>query len=189
MIHQPYEDWLFADEPLTEAEQAALQEHLKICEGCRQLAAAWQAVEGSLYETPVVEPKPGFTSRWQARLEADASEADRQRLHRRQSLLVLGFSLGAAMLLFGSLAILALPLLESPNVIFWNWVYRLMNLFTLADASQDLFGMLFEAASGLLSPLGWLIVLGVLVEMGVLWIVALRILTQSRRLQKNESQI
>lgn len=176
MNHQLYEDWLLSEEPLAPQETAALQQHLQGCESCSLLSVAWQEVEDQLQMAPTLAPAPGFTGRWQARLEAD-----RQRLHRRQSLALLGFSMAGAFLLFSSLAIFALPLLESPNLLFWTWIYRILSLGFLVASLQDFAAILFQTATGTVSIVGLVLFAGLLSELGVLWIVSWRILTNPRR--------
>lgn len=178
MMHQPYEDWLLADpneEPLTPQQAAALQEHLQSCAECEALANALREVEGQIRTASQVEPESGFTHRFQARLEAD-----RQRLLRRQSLALLGFSIGGAILLLGILALMVWPLLEMPSIVFWIVVYRLAGIFTYAQAAQDFFAS-FQNTFGAISPLWWVLFAGILSELAVLWIVSLRLLTKPRK--------
>jgi anti-sigma factor RsiW len=183
MTHLPYEDWLLADpseEPLTPQQTAALQEHLQDCAECRALADALREVEGELRAAVVVEPEAGFSHRFEARLEAD-----RQRLFRRQSLALLGFSVSGAILLLGILALLVWPLFEMPSILFWMMVYRLAGIFTYAQEAQDFFAA-FRNTFGAISPIWWVLFAGVLSELAVLWIVSLRLLTKPRKVP-NES--
>lgn len=176
MNHRPFEDWLFSDEPLAPPDAAALQVHLEACTECQTLALAWRAVDTNLRRTPQVEPAPGFATRWQERLEWD-----RQHLHTRQSLFALGYFLAGAALLSASLLVLALPLLRTPDVLFWVWAYRLTTLASYADALRDtLLGLTRLVAGGL--PLGaWVLFVGLVSELGALWVVAYRWLTTPRR--------
>lgn len=177
MFHQPYEDWLFSEEPLTSQETAALQDHLQSCESCRLFSAAWRKVECELQMAPLLAPDPGFTSRWQARLESE-----RQRMQLRQSLILLGFSIGGAALLLGSLGVLAWPLLKAPEIIFWALIQRIWELFSIAVTAQDTFSALLRTVPGVVSWVWWFIFAGCLCELGVLWIVSLRLLTNPRRI-------
>ncbi len=176
MNHQPFEDWLFAEEPLTPQDAASLQAHLDSCDDCRRLSGAWQAVNVELRQAPMAEPVTGFTSRWQERLEAE-----RQRLHRRQGLFALGYFMVGAAILTASLLVLALPLMRSPDVLLWTWVYRLVNLVTAADVLGDLFRSLAQMAGGGLSVLAWVLFVGLASEIAVLWVVSIRWLTNPGR--------
>jgi hypothetical protein len=179
MNHQPFEEWLLLGEPLGPGETAELQEHLQSCETCRELSGSLQAVEQHLRAAPLEAPQPGFATRWQARLEAD-----RQRLHRRQSLAFLAFVVAGAVLLLASLAIEVMPLLDTPGALLWIWVYRTLRLITFADVAEDLLSNVFRTASGTIPWTGWVLFVGILTELAVLWVVSLRMLTNPRRVSK-----
>jgi len=111
-------------------------------------------------------------------------ETERQRLYRRQSLLVLAFSIAGAMLLLGALAILVFPYLGSPRALLWNYLYRVfVVLRSLADMQEALFVLLRSVGQAI--PLaGWMLVLGGLSELVVFWIVSFRLLTKPRRVMQ-----
>ena len=104
MDHQPYESWLVVDEPLLPDQEANLQEHLKSCASCRQLHNSWQDVEALFVEQTIVQPKPGFTERWQVRLAKEFSQ-ENERQQRRSSWIFLGSTTGAAFLVLIIMAI------------------------------------------------------------------------------------
>ena len=176
MEHRVFEDWLFTEDPLSPQEQEALREHLSECESCRTLSKAWQNVEAELRVAEITPPAAGFTARWQARLEADA-----QRMQRKQSLAILGLSMGGAALLLGSLLVLLWPVLQSPQVLFWTWIYRLMGLYTTLGTVQEFTSVLLRTMFGVIPLIWWVIIAGILSELGVLWVVSLRWLTNPQR--------
>lgn len=176
MNHQPYEDWLFGDEPLTPDQAAGLQAHLRACPACQQKATAWQALVFDLRDPPLASPAPGFTQRWTERLEAD-----RHRLHRRQTAIALAYSLGAAALIFSSLLILALPVFQSPQTILWTYLARLVSLLSLANTTTGLLGSLFRSVTQTTPLVFWVLFAGLLTEMAVLWLVSYRVLINPRR--------
>lgn len=181
MNHRLYEDWLFAHfdpigNDLSAQQVKELENHLKECVTCQQLADSWRQVEVELRRPVIAEPPAGFTLRWQARLDAE-----RVRLHRRQSLAVLVFSLAAAGLVFGSLLVLAWPWLGSPQVLFWSWFYRLYTMVFYAGEVQEFLRPVFQAATGAIPFTGWMLLVGVLCQLGVLWIVSFRLITNPRR--------
>jgi len=184
MNHQPFRDWLFSgDEPgedgLDLQQRTELQEHLQSCESCRSILEAWPMVEKHIQEQTMVEPKPGFTSRWEARLEAE-----RRRVHRRQTGLVMLFSVGGVLVLSISMILLTWPWLRSPSMLLWTWIYHLFTLYTYAELGREILINLLRNAT-IAVPITWLIVLaGLLSELGVLWIVSFRILTNPRRIIK-----
>jgi hypothetical protein len=184
MDHQVYEDWLFIDldkteKTLTPEQEASLQEHLETCESCRLLAAAWQEMESQLSIASMLAPESGFAQRWQTRLEADL-----ERLHRKQSVTVLAFSVGGAILLFASLGLLALPALLNPDLVIWTWLYRVFNLVSYVFDFQEIFSALFRTATGIIPSGLWVILIGLLSELGVLWVVSYRLLTNPRRISQ-----
>ena len=134
MNHRQYEEWMFADleqpeDNLTNQDNAALQVHLQDCESCRQLAVSWKEVDVQLRVASIVAPVAGFTQRWQVRLQVET-----RRKERRQTLALLGFSIAGAVVLIGSLLIMAWPMLRSPNVYFWTWLYQTLTLASVANA-------------------------------------------------------
>ena len=181
MNHRTYEDWLFDsyddDEQLPAQQAADLQAHLQECEDCRSLAAAWEQVEIELRQAPLLAPRPGFAMRWQANLEAD-----RQRIHQRQTAAALLFtSFGIASLVILMLALLW-PWMRSPDVFLWVWLYRLITMLSYADALRGFLSATLQAASGAVSLAGWVFFAGLLSELAVLWVVSYRLLTNPRRI-------
>jgi hypothetical protein len=67
MKHSPYDSWLFEPEVLSPEDDQALKQHLAECAACAALAEAWRGVESRLLGAEIVEPEPGFASRWQMR--------------------------------------------------------------------------------------------------------------------------
>jgi hypothetical protein len=184
MNHRLYEDWLFTHvdpggDELSPQQVKELQVHMQTCPTCQQLANSWRQVEVELRRPVMVEPAAGFSLRFQARLEADLA-----RLHRRQSLLVLAFYLGAAFLLVGSLLALAWPWLGSPEVLFWSWFYRLFTMASYVEVAQGFMRTLIQSAAGVMPFSGWMFLVGGLCELGVLWIVSFRLVTKPRRVTR-----
>jgi hypothetical protein len=97
---------------------------------------------------------------------------------------MLGFSLTGTIQLLGSLVLLALPLLSSPDILIWTWVYRLISLVNYAEAVRNIFAVILGAVSGRISPVWWFIFVGVLSELLVLWVVSYRLLTNPRRVSR-----
>jgi anti-sigma factor RsiW len=110
MSHQPYETFLFTDEPLTLEQRQSLDSHLMECARCRALAGALLSVNQALATNPAPAPAPGFTQRWYARL----SEHRHERQQRNLWLLTLG--------LF-ALAGLILLILGLLHLLHFNWAY------------------------------------------------------------------
>jgi hypothetical protein len=80
MNHQPYENWLLDENPLSESQANSLEEHLQRCTECSQLNLAWMAARRQLDLKPQMEPKAGFSKRWM-----DSLAERRTREHTRQT--------------------------------------------------------------------------------------------------------
>lgn len=179
MTHQPFEEWIFSDSPdhkLSPRETAALQNHLYDCQSCRILSDAWNELEQELVPTPMSAPQPGFTDRWQARLLVD-----RQKSHRRQTLILLGFSVIGALVLLGFMLSIALPWIQTPGLFFWTWMYQFIKLFSIVGLATDVIGTLSNSIVNLIPVYGWIILAGLLSELAVVWVVSYRVLSNSRR--------
>ena len=187
MTHQHYEEWLFAyyderamqlpEERLTTEQEAELLAHLKECDDCRTLARVWQQVDTHLRDAPLTEPQPGFTQRWEARLLDD-----RKRTQRNQTAAVLGFSAFGVITLLAALFLLTIPLIQTPKALVWAGVYRLITLISYLQLAQDTILPFVQAATGAVPVFWWLIIAGLLTQMGVLWVVSYRLLTNPWRI-------
>jgi anti-sigma factor RsiW len=111
MNHQPFETWIFTDNPLQPEEQEQLREHLQSCETCRRAAIAMEGIHQTFRSAPSPAPAQGFTQRWQARL-AVHKQAGQQ----RQMWILTLAMFGLAFVI--SLSILLLELGQ------FNWFYE-----------------------------------------------------------------
>jgi predicted anti-sigma-YlaC factor YlaD len=112
MNHQPFETWIFSEDPLQFEDQEKLKEHLQACEDCRHLSLAMEEVQQTFSAAPAPEPAPGFTQRWHEHLALDRQA----RQHRRMWLLTL------AMFGLASLISLGILLLQLGQI---NWFYEI----------------------------------------------------------------
>lgn len=179
MNHKPYEDMIFASDQSTSADRTLLHDHLVVCEECRNLSQAWEHVTLELKASPMAAPAPGFTARWMKRLEANLS-----RQQRWQSLLILAFCLLGAVLLLGGLALLSLPVAESPLVLIMAWISKVWVLFSTARLLQNMVATLFNALVNTVPPYWLIFVFGVGSLMAVVWAASVRVLTMPRRVSK-----
>ena len=187
MNHQQYEEWLFVhigerdmqppEERLTKDQEIELQAHLKDCAECQLLASAWQNVDQQLREAPLLAPMSGFTQRWELHLELE-----RQMVQRRQTIAVLGFGAFGIITLLASLVLLTIPILQTPKALVWLGIYRLITLFAYAQMAQDTILPFLQATLGAVPGFWWLILAGLLTQLGVLWVVSYRVLTNPWRI-------
>lgn len=115
MNHQPFETWIFTDNPLQPEDQERLSEHLQSCENCRRSAMAMEGIRQTFRSAPSPAPTPGFTQRWHERLAAHKQA----RQQRRMWILTLAM-FGLAFVI--SLTILLLELGQ------FNWFYEFSQL-------------------------------------------------------------
>src|SRR5690606_8388581 len=90
----------YEDTPLPAAQAEELKQHLQICPDCRQQQEAWLNVRHMLRTAEAARPQPGFSSRWQAGLEAR-----RLRQQRRQVRITILALAGAVLLVLLGLLI------------------------------------------------------------------------------------
>jgi hypothetical protein len=185
MNHKLLEEWLFTylESDDLEAEQSAqLQDHLRDCQTCQNLARSWREVDRHLLGAKLIAPRAGFTDRWQERFERD-----RQLMQKRQSMAALVFALGGAAVLFGSLILLLWPWIGMPEVFVWSWIYRLSTFVVYVEPANNLISILLQSFSGRISPFWWILLAGLLSELAVLWLVSYRWLTNPRRVIVDET--
>lgn len=119
MAHQPFENWIFSEKPLSTEEKRRLAAHVEECYQCKTLQHAWLSVRQQIATTKSMPPAQGFTTRWRARFNS--------RLERHQNELskrwFIGLS-GAAVL---SIALLLLENLATDagslylgNISYWS---------------------------------------------------------------------
>jgi hypothetical protein len=127
----------------------------------------------------MVAPDPGFTDRWQARLETERMQA-----HRRQSLGILVLSACGAILLLAVILAIAWPLVKSPGLLALVTLYQASRIILLMGSSQRFLADLISSTGFSLPWIAWVFVVGVVSQLGVLWIISYRLLTNPRRVSK-----
>ncbi len=172
MNHQPFETWLFSEEPLTDEDQRKLQEHLEICEQCQELNTAWSDIESLISESPPAEPVPGFVNRWQARLDADR-RIETLMKHRWQSWIMVVLILNILGITFIFLSLQVSSRINSFSDLLLNLVYRATSSITMLNALQDIGFAIWRVMTSVVTPGGWTILAGVSLLGAVVWIVSL----------------
>jgi hypothetical protein len=178
MNHLPYQDWLFEEtQPLSDTQMSELQQHLRECAECRELSSALRQMEASLKMKPMAAPAEGFTLRWQARLQDERALA-----HRRQTRLTLGFILAGLAGLLGALIVFVWPWLSVLEAVFWAAAYQLYSVVLFLAEVGEFMTNLLQAMTQVIPLAGWVLAIGMVFELGVLWVVSYRLLTNPRRL-------
>ncbi len=167
MNHQPFETWLLSEETLSPEQARTLREHLYTCEACQCLERSWAGVQQIFEKTAPAAPAPGFTARWQARLSVE-----RRKRQQRQNWGMLAFTGGIALVLMVLLGVHALDLFSSPEQLLMFVIYRASSLYFYGQASFEALPEVLRSFIGVIPLALWLITLGAVSVLGVLWIVA-----------------
>ena len=104
MSHKQYEKWILDDSPLSKGERKLLDTHLAVCVDCQKLRNGWQNSLQVIHATEQHIPTPGFTARWQIKLQQDQKRRRivRGRVILFNSLLFVLLSLTAYIIFSGS---------------------------------------------------------------------------------------
>ena len=164
MNHQPFEEWLLNDKPITPEQKRELDVHLRTCSYCTALTETGIALKS----VRKASPQAGFTTRFQARL------AERKLAERRRRLW------GSVLFTFGGLALLMwlfspylLTFLSAPAtwiavVVQWG-VFLVTTIDALAQAGSVFVRIIPE----FLSPFAWMVLLSAFAGVSLLWTVSI----------------
>lgn len=164
MNHRPFEDWLFADQPLTAEQKRELQSHLHTCAACTAIAE----VNLALRSARTAVPAPGFSSRWQARLAAERKLQQRRLL---TGTAILG--LGGAALFAWVTAPLVGAFAASPAEWIVQGINYLLFLMTSLRAVGEAAEVLARVAPGFVPAYFWLVLFSALSGFSLLGSISL----------------
>jgi hypothetical protein len=164
MNHQPFEDWLLNDMPITHEQKRELDLHVRTCAYCSALAETGLALK-SVKKT---SPQAGFTTRFQARL------AQRKLAERRRRIW------GTVLFTFGGLAMLmwlASPYLASFISAPATWIAALVQwvvfVLTTIQALAQAGSVFLRIIPDFLSPFAWMVILSAVAGVSLLWSVSI----------------
>ena len=164
MKHQPFEEWLLNETPLTPDQKRELDLHVRLCVHCSALLETGMV----LRSVKMVAPADGFTSRFQVRL------AERRLVERRRRIL------GAILFLIGGLSVLlwlagpsVLAFLSSPDVWIAGFVEWGIFFMTTLQAMTQAGEVLLHVIPGFVPPFAWLILVSGLAGISLLWSVSI----------------
>ena len=164
MNHQPFEEWLLNDKPITPEQKRELDIHLRTCSYCTALTETGIALKS----VRKASPQAGFTTRFQARL------AERKLAERRRRLW------GSVLFTFGGLALLMwlfspylLTFLSAPA----TWIAVVVQwgvfLVTTIDAVAQAGSVFVRIIPEFLSPFAWMVLLSAFAGVSLLWTVSI----------------
>jgi hypothetical protein len=164
MNHQPFEDWLLNDMPITHEQKRDLDLHMRTCAYCSALIETGIALKS----VKKVSPQAGFTTRFQARL------AERKLAERRRKIW------GAVLFTFGGLAMLlwlASPYLASFFSAPATWIAVLVEwvvfIITTFQALAQAGSVFLQIIPDFLSPFAWMVILSAVAGVSLLWSVSI----------------
>ncbi len=172
MKHQPFENWLLFDDPLAPDQAQALEEHLQVCEQCQGLQQSWHGVASLFQESPDLDPSPGFSDRWQARLKQEDQGLQEAR-HRWHSWITLILFANGVSILSVLLGMTFFNTFDSLTEFLLVWVYRLTSLLTVINIFQNLLAIMVRTIPGLLPPSGWAILAAMISAGSLFWILSI----------------
>ena len=182
MNHQPFEEWLLSDENLTPEEEQALQAHLETCEECPQLIEAWQEVRSEIRRLPEVAPAPGFSKRWEARLEAERIRRQRRLtwfLLALSGLGAIGVALGGVYQRYGHF--------PSPIELLSGLMSSLTSGAATAEQIGNFFYALFQSVPLVVPIVLWVLVSTTLFVWTLVWIITVWRLPIIKGVYKHET--
>lgn len=164
MKHQPFEEWLLNDVPLTPEQKRELDLHVRSCAFCSALVETGVL----LGSAKMAAPAEGFTARFQVRL-AERRLADRRRR-----------VWGAILFLIGGLSVLAwlagpsiLRFMSSPEV----WIASLVEwgifLITTFQAMSQAGEVFLNILPGFVPPFAWMIVASAFAGISLIWSISI----------------
>jgi hypothetical protein len=164
MNHQPFEDWLLNDMPITHEQKRDLDLHMRTCTYCSALVETGIALKS----VKKVSPQAGFTTRFQSRL-AERKLAERRRRIWGAVLFTVG---GLAMLMW-----LASPYLVSFISAPATWIAALVEwvvfVITTFQALAQAGSVFLQIIPDFLSPFAWMVILSAVAGVSLLWSVSI----------------
>jgi hypothetical protein len=164
MKHQPFEDWLLNNTPISSEQKRDLDLHLLTCSYC----AALVQTDRVLHSMKMVSPAHGFTARFQIRLAAQNAVTRRKKILGSVLLLVLGMTM---------MGWIASPFLAAFLVSPATWITDLVEwgvfLLTTLQASAQAGAVLLDVMQGFLPPFAWLVMISAVAGIGLLWSVSI----------------
>ena len=164
MNHQPFEEWLLEQTPISPEQKRELEAHVRTCAYC----AALVKTDKVLRDLRMVSPSSGFVSRFESRLAAyKATERKRKLIG-----FVLLLLVGSGLLVWAASPFLA-GFLSSPA----GWISALVEwgvfIFTTVSASLEAGVVILNVLSGLLPPFAWMVLISGAAGVSLLWSISI----------------
>lgn len=170
MNHQPFENWLLDEAPLTPQQQRDLQNHLRGCAICSGIADANLALQS----THLAAPMPGFTARFRPRLAAWRREQQRRQAIGTILLVTIGVGI-----LYAVAGPAMLEAARSPAAWLGEVTGYAVEVLTLLSIIAHVGSILLRLAPEALPPAAWPTAFVAGGMLAALWIAVMRSLAKA----------
>jgi hypothetical protein len=170
MNHQPFENWLLDEEPLTPQQQRDLHKHLRGCTACSGIADSNLA----LHTTHIATPAPGFTDRFQPRLASWRREQIRRQAIGTIILVLIGVGL-----LYALAGPAMLEAIRSPAAWLGQVTSYAVEVLAVLSVLSHVGGILLRHVPAILPPGFWTAMLLAGGVLGATWFVTMRRLARA----------
>lgn len=135
MNHNPYENWILDDLPITADQKRELSRHMDECPECARLYQGWSSVQHTIRQTQIRPAPADFTANWSSSL------LHRKRVQEKRQARNLVISLG-----IGAVAtLIALGFILLPGLSLISLVARsITSLTTLVNGIGSFWSVLFK---------------------------------------------
>ena len=164
MNHQPFEDWLLNETPITPEQRRELDSHLRSCAYCAALVETGIV----LHSVKMISPAEGFTTRFQAKL------AERKLAERRRRIF------GAVLFAVGGLGFLLwltgpsiLRVISSPEAWIATFVEWGIFLITTLQAMGYAGSVLLRVIPDFMPPFVWMVLVSAIAGISLMWSVSI----------------
>ncbi len=162
MKSRQLDHWPMDERDLSAAEPGRLERELEKSPELQKDLTAWQAIEASLQEAPMVEPEPGFARRWRIGL----AEGRERRRQRQVKWLLGALFMGA----FTAMLLIGLETLASPAQFGVALIETVIQVGQTLGTSVRYLGILGDGWPALVSALA---LSAALAWVSVLWVAAM----------------
>lgn len=169
MKHRLYEGWIVARDELSPDQEKELSIHLESCPQCNDFAQAEQMVERTFSSVQMVEPLPGFTQRWRARLDQKRIKA-----HRSQTSLLLGLLSIGTVVLFMPIVLQLLSVLISPENLLFDYAKGTVEWLAWFELIGQFVMTFLNTLISTVPVYWWLSIAVFLAGMSLLWGISLQ---------------
>ena len=164
MNHQPFEDWLLNDKPITQEQKRELDIHVRTCAYCAALAETGIALKS----VKKASPKAGFTARFEARLVERKLAEQRRRLWGS-----VFFTVGGLVLLMWLFSPYLFSFLSAPATWIAAIVQWIVFIVTTVQALAQAGSVFVQIIPDFLTPFAWMVLLSAIAGVGLLWTVSI----------------